>query len=191
MRLTIRSAALSAIIVLGAASAALAQPPAQHDPRGERPAAGQMQARMQAMREAHQRQRAQDLRTILRLRPEQEPALTAFLQSHKAPMPPPDHGRPPGDEAALTTPQRLDEMARREARHAAMGQHNADALRAFYGALSPEQRQVFDALQRMQHGGHGHGDPEHGGPEHGGWGHRGFGGPAPGGPAPGGPPPRD
>jgi hypothetical protein len=179
MRLTIRSAALSAVVVLGAAWAAQAQPSAENDHRGAHP----MAAQMQAMREAHERQRAQDLRTILRLRPDQEPALAAFLQSHKPPMTPPERHGPPGEGAAMTTLQRLDGMARHEAEQTAARQRQAEALRAFYAALGPEQRQVFDALQRMQHGGHEHGD----------WGHHGFGGgrgPM-GGPPPGGPPPRD
>jgi hypothetical protein len=50
----------------------------------------------------------------------------------------------------MTTPQRLDAMASRDAAHEAMQRRHADALRAFYTALSPDQRQVFDALQRMQ-----------------------------------------
>jgi hypothetical protein len=189
MRPTFRIAALSAAIALSAAAGAQAQ----DEHRAPGPAAGhmqtgQMQARMQQMREAHERQRAQDLRTILRLRPDQEPALTAFRQSHKPPQGAGEKGRrgPPGEAGPMTTPQQLDEMARREADHAAMQRRHADALRAFYAALSTEQRQVFDALQRVEHGGHGHG----------GWGHRGFGGGRGGmgghwgGGAPGGPPPR-
>ena len=77
-------------------------------------------------------------------------------------------------------------MARREAEHAAMQQKHAEALRAFYAALSPEQRQVFDALQRMHGGGH-----EHGGQGHGGWGHHGFGGAMGGARGGAGGPPRD
>ena len=52
-------------------------------------------------------------------------------------------------------------------------QKHVEALRAFYAALSPEQRQVFDALQRVEGPGPG------GGP---GFGHHGFGGPGFGGP---------
>ncbi|HLZ76280.1 Spy/CpxP family protein refolding chaperone [Phenylobacterium sp.] len=181
MTSTIRHAALAALAAATlAGSTAWAQ---QDDHRGPPNGAGadraQMRARFEAMHEAREKQHAQDLRTILRLRPDQEGALTAFLQSHKRPDGPPAGGRrgPPGGPGAgprppmaappMTTPQRLDEMARRESEHAAMQQKHAEALRTFYAALSPEQRQVFDALQRM-HGGH----------EHGGWGgHRGFGGP--------------
>jgi protein CpxP len=162
MKPTYRTGAFCAAVAVSAAMSSAAW--AQIEPRRPPP-------QFQAMREAHERQRAQDLRTILRLRPDQEPALTAFLQSHKPPMPPP--GAPPG---AMTTPQRLDEMARREAEHARAHQRRTDAVRAFYAALSPDQRPVFDALMRMQEGGRGHGD----------WGHRGFGGHR--GEPPGGPP---
>jgi len=178
MRRATRNAALSALAVLGAATLATPAAWAQDDHRGQRPAAGDMHARMQAMREAHEKQRAQDLRTILRLRPDQEPALTAFLQSHHRPDgagKPGERRGPPGGPAGgpagaggtpMTTTQRLDMMARREAEMTSMRQRHAEALRAFYNALSPEQKPVFDALQRVQ--GHGHG--------HGGWGHHGFGG---------------
>jgi protein CpxP len=183
-----RQAAFSALAALGAASIAAPAAWAQDDHRGQRPTLDQMHARMREMGEAHERQRAVDLRTVLRLRPDQEPALTAFLASHKRPegagKPPSEHRGPPGaPPMALTTPQRLDEMARRGAEHEARQKAHGDALRAFYAALSPDQRQVFDALQRMQ-GGH----------EHGGWGHHGFGGmhEPMGGPGwSGGPPPRD
>ena len=183
MRLTIRHAALAAFAAATlAAPAALAQ---QDDHRGP-PDRAKMRAQFEAMHEAREKQHAQDLRTILRLRPDQEAALTAYLQSHKRPEGAAMAGRhgPPGGPAngaergPITTPQRLDEMARREAEHAAMRQKHTEAVRAFYAALSPEQRQVFDALQRM-HGGH----------EPGGWGHRGMGGGMRGGP--GGPPPHD
>jgi len=188
MRSTIRHAALTALAALAAASIAAPAALAQQAP-GARPTPDQMHARMQAMREAHERQHAQDLRTILRLRPDQEPALTAYLASHQRPMKGPRdrRGAPGGPGGAgapgapMTTTQRLDEMARREAEHTAMQQKHAEALRAFYGALSPEQKQVFDALQRM-HGRGGHG--------HGGWGRHGFGGHGPMG-GPGGAPPRD
>jgi len=164
---TIRTPALFALFALGLAFSAAAQPPGSPpaDSRhGPRPMAGEMHDRMQAMHEARERQHAADLRTVLRLRPDQEGALTAFLQSHRPPMGPEGRRGPPGAEgpapgAAMTTPQRLDAMARREAEHAAMRQKHVEALKTFYAALSPDQRQVFDALQRMHgpEGGHGGG----------------------------------
>jgi Spy/CpxP family protein refolding chaperone len=193
MRPTIRTAALAACIVLGATSIAApaawaqAAPPAPaHGPKGDGQR-GDMRARMEAMRQAHEQQRAQDLKTVLRLRPDQEPALTAFLASHKRP----DHspggpGGPGGPEgrrgppggappAAMTTTQRLDMDDKRMAEMSTRRQQHEAALRTFYAALNPEQRQVFDALQRMQHG---HGGFR-GGPG-GGFGHGRMHGPPPG-----------
>jgi hypothetical protein len=185
-----RQAALTALVALGAASIAAPAAWAQDDHRGQRPTPDQMHARMQEMRQAHERQHAADLRTILRLRPDQEAALTAYLQSHTRPdgagkTPGERRGPPGGAGAAMTTPQRLDEMARHDAEREAMQKRHAEALRIFYAALSPEQRQVFDALQRMHGGGHMGGHM--GG--RGGWGGHGMGGHmgGPGGP----PPPRD
>lgn len=185
MRPIFRRAAVSALAVL---SAAVIAAPAAWAQDAQRPNADQMHARMQQMREAHERQRAADMRTILRLRPDQEAALTAFMQSHDR------RGKgggsaerrgPPGDGAmAMTTPQRLDEMARRDSERDAMKKRHAEALRTFYAALSPDQRQVFDALQRMHGGGRGGwGGGHSGGGMHGPMGGHG----GPGGP----PPPRD
>ena len=148
MKSTLRNAVLATLIGLGAAVPAAW---AQDDHRAQHPPAREMHAKMQAMREAFERQHAQDMRTILRLRPDQEPALTAFLQSRRPAFDRADHQPPSQDAGPLTTPQRLDEMARREAEHAAMRQRRSEALRTFYAALSPEQRQVFDALQRIEH----------------------------------------
>ena len=198
MKTTIPNAALATLALIGAVATttpALAQsapPPAgeAHGPRRDGHK-GDMRAQMEAMRQAHEQQRAQDLRTILRLRADQEPALTAFLASQKrpegmrdAPWAGPEGRRgPPAGPAggpsaarpgpsAMTTPQRLDMEARREAEMSARRQKHMEALKAFYGALSPDQRQVFDALQRVQ----GHGGDHRGG------GHHGFGGPGFGGP---------
>ncbi len=148
MRRTIRAGVLSAVIAIGATTVAIPAAQAQDDHHRQQEAAGDRQA----VREAHEGQHAQDLRTILRLRPDQEPALAAFLQSHKPAMKPPENRGSSGQAGIQTTPQRLDEMARREAQRAAMNQRHAEAVRAFYAALSSDQRQVFDALQRM-HGG--------------------------------------
>ena len=169
MTTTIRHAALAALAAATLVGAAGWGPAAwaQQSDRSGPPA--DMRARFQAMREARETQHAQDLRTILRLRPDQEGALTAFLQSRKRPEGPQPGGRrgPPGaapQSTPMTTPQRLDEMARREAERADRQRRHAESLRTFYAALSPDQRQVFDALQRTEGAGRG------------GWGHRGFGG---------------
>jgi hypothetical protein len=114
--------------------------------------------------------RAQRLRDTLQLRPDQEPALRAFL----------DASRPSGDrmgrrhdrgeaQAPLTTPQRLDRMHERLAERMANFERRAAATKRFYAALSPAQQRAFDALPRDggRRGGRGGPGGHHGG-HHGG-----------------------
>lgn len=143
-------------------SAAHAQEPARAGQPGDFAA---RRAEMQQHREAMERQHAADMRTILRLRPDQEGALQAFLSASHPPMGGPGmrHERRDPNAAPQTTPQRLDEMSRRQADMAQMMERHRQAVATFYNALSPDQRAVFDALQRMHghgmhgmmHGGHG------------------------------------
>ncbi len=92
--------------------------------------------------------RAQHLRDVLQLRPEQDGALKAYLAASG----PRDWGKDgPKREAAdgppkmLTTPERLD----RETEHLNRAKARIDATRAFYAALSPSQKKAFDALAPM------------------------------------------
>jgi len=140
-------AVISAAGLLGGVGVATAQPMARSE--------GPPPADIQAMHQAHERQMAQDLRTVLRLRPDQEPALAAFMAAMAPPGMPMHAEEPKPGAMNLTTPQRLDMMARHEAEMAAMAERHRRAISAFYAALTPEQQQVFDALQRM-HGGLGH-----------------------------------
>ncbi|WP_068876141.1 MULTISPECIES: Spy/CpxP family protein refolding chaperone [unclassified Phenylobacterium] len=126
---------------LALASFAHAQPAPPHL-RGEPPSA-ELKARHEAMRKQH----LEDLKTVLRLRPDQEPALAAFVEAHK----PKIHERKgPAEPTPLTTPQRLEEMSRHEAEMRAHLDAMRQALAKFYAALSPEQQKVFDALQRLK-----------------------------------------
>lgn len=133
------------MIVAGVAQAQ----PAPPEPRAQ-PIGADMQARIDARRTQHM----DDMRTILRLRPDQEAALRAFVEAHKPP--PRDVAPPPAD---MTTPQRLETMAKREAEMRAEHDRMREALAKFYAALSPEQQKVFDALQRL------HGPPPRPGPD--------------------------
>ena len=143
---------------------------------------GPPNAEMKARHEAMQKQRLEDLKIVLRLRPDQEPALAAFAAAHKPQV---QEMKSPREPKALTTPQRLEEMSKHEAEMTAQHQRMREALAKFYAVLSPEQQKVFDALQRLkgQHRGpmmgHGGGPRmimmRHGGPD---------------GPAPGREPPR-
>jgi len=173
-----RAALLAGVITLGAAAVASAQtPPAagpDGSPRIERrvmvmggpggpgmhhpggPGMGGMHGPMDP--EKH----AQHLRDVLQLRPDQEGALKAFLAAMKPPeRPAPAAGaamaRPP---MPATTPERLAMMEKRMAEHQAMFRKHSDAIRAFYGQLSPSQQKAFDALHmgRGMGGMHGPGE---------------------------------
>lgn len=122
----------------------------------------------------HAEAQARMLHDVLNIRPDQEDAFQAMM----ATMTPPDaHGGMDmhddrDSSTPMTTPQRLDEMAARMAERQAQFQRHADAVRRFYGVLSPGQQRAFDALQGMMmmghHGmmgggmkdGHGHGDDD-------------------------------
>lgn len=149
----LRSLAL-APLALSLATLAHAQPPAP--PRHDGPPA-EARAEMKAMHEAMMKQHLEDLKTVLRLRPDQEAALQAFVAAHHPPDMDKREMRLPEGRPPMSTPERLDEMAKHDAERTAERQKAAQALKTFYAALSPEQQKVFDALQRLQgpHGGPG------------------------------------
>ncbi|HEX3700072.1 MAG TPA: Spy/CpxP family protein refolding chaperone [Phenylobacterium sp.] len=181
MKLT--SLALAAALSLSA-GAGLAQPapgPRVPDPAAhwQRPDPAQMAQRHAQMAQRH----AQHLRDVLQLRPDQEPALQAFLAAMR---PPADERQQMGREAAgreeggreaghpLTTPERLDRMQAKMAQHAERFRQRAETVRRFYAALSPAQQRAFDAMPMMfgpgmrGHGMRGHGMQGHGMQGHGG-----------------------
>lgn len=92
--------------------------------------------------------RAQHLRDVLQLRPDQDGALKTYLA---ATTPPERDGKAldrklaDGPPKMLTTPERLD----RETEHLNRAKARIDATRAFYGALSPSQKKAFDAIGPM------------------------------------------
>lgn len=122
---------------------------------------------------------------ILGIKPDQEAAFQAYAGALRPPPPMPG----PGDQAspdhkamaALTTPERLDLMAKRmDAREARMHERfarMAEATKTFYAILTPEQKRIMDSLPELDHG-EGHG-----------WGHAGGMGHMHDGPGPMGPPP--
>lgn len=150
---------LSATLLAGGlATASFAQQPQRPDaPRGE------MRQRMSPEERAERR--AEHLRAALQLRPEQEPALRAFLSSHQ---------RSPGDRermrgarqemAQMTTPERLDRMSARLRERQARFEQHAAATKRFYAQLSPSQQKAFDAMgprdgMKGRHGGGHRGGP--------------------------------
>ncbi|MCE3288091.1 MAG: hypothetical protein K0R83_103 [Caulobacter sp.] len=186
----------SAAFVLTAGGSALAGEPAKKDgePKVERKVvvikdgvvvSGKDDGRpMPFRRHMDPAHRADHLRDMLQLRPDQEPALKAFLEAtkpdiHKFEMKLDKDGKPADPPKMLTTPERLDHQARMMAEHQAAFQKRSAATRAFYGQLSPSQQKVFDTLHAHHGGGRhvkifrrggpgGHGDRmmlRHGGPE--------------------------
>lgn len=87
------------------------------------------------------------LRQTLRLRPDQEGALQAFVAAMR---PRPDQTQQFRDEAmrdaALPTPQRLDAMVARTDEMRAVMMAKVRATKTFYGQLTQDQQRIFDRL---------------------------------------------
>lgn len=100
--------------------------------------------------------RAEHLTTMLQLRPDQQPALKAFLDAT---------GRPGGGQMmrmergteARTTPERLADMETRLAQQQTAMKARIEATRTFYARLDEKQRKVFDALPILMMAGPGFG----------------------------------
>ncbi|MEP6968393.1 MAG: Spy/CpxP family protein refolding chaperone [Pseudomonadota bacterium] len=88
---------------------------------------------------------AQKLRDELRLRPDQETALRAFVQ---AVIPPPGAverlRQAQLTDQTLPTPARLDRMLAHMDEMRAIVSVRVDATKRFYAQLSPDQRRTFD-----------------------------------------------
>lgn len=89
--------------------------------------------------------RAERLRAVLQLRPDQEAALKTYLEAGKRP----EGARQRGERARLaemTTPQRLDAARTRMTERMARFDQRAAATKRFYAQLSPAQQKAFDAM---------------------------------------------
>jgi LTXXQ motif family protein len=99
-----------------------------------------------AMAGLHHRDPAEHLRNALQLRPNQEPALQAYLQALR----PGEHHvmmlRSDDHDGAKTTPERLADMEKMLAEHDAQMKAHIAAIRTFYGQLDPAQKKAFDEL---------------------------------------------
>ncbi|MDO9222940.1 MAG: Spy/CpxP family protein refolding chaperone [Caulobacter sp.] len=172
-----RAALMAGVITLAGATVALAQthpaPPADGAPQVERRVVimggpggpgmhgpggpGMMGGRHHGPMDPEKH--AQHLRDVLQLRPDQEGALKAFIAATK----PPEHPAPAADgapkprhEMPRTTPERLAMAEKMMAEHQARFKKRNDALRAFYGQLTPSQQKAFDALHMGMGGGRMH-----------------------------------
>ncbi len=109
--------------------------------------------------EARRTQHLSELKEMLELKPEQEAAWESFSKAGVPQERFDDQARRDfrGEMESLNTPQRLDEMlAMLEMRRARFAER-AEAIKAFYAQLTPEQQSVFDAESRLgRHRSHGH-----------------------------------
>jgi periplasmic protein CpxP/Spy len=100
-----------------------------------------------------------DLAAILHLRPEQMNAFHAF---QAAGQPRPDElnqlrAASPQALASAPTPERLQRIGAFLNVQMQMFRRSADATRAFYGQLSPDQQHTFDQVTAQGPGGRGQG----------------------------------
>jgi protein CpxP len=151
--------ALAGVAAIAVAACVSSASFAQAAPPGAPPSPEAARQHWAEQRHEHAEARARALHDVLNLRPDQEPALQAFIAAMK-PAEGPEGWGEDHDKAAptapLTTPERLDRLAARLAKRQAAFQQRAQAIKTFYAALSPEQQRAFDALPRLQEeGGHG------------------------------------
>lgn len=117
----------------------------------------------------HHQQPFAKLKMQLKLTSAQEPAWNQLMASMKAMRPhwAGKRGMKKSGEL-MTAPQAFDKMAKLSAERARRAKTLAQAVKKFYGQLTPVQRAVMDThLQDMRHERGHHGDGMHG------WGHHG------------------
>ena len=139
---------------------------------------------MKQHREERRAEHAKVMHDALNVRPDQEAAFQAMIASmdggpgehmhhgmgHDGMAGGGDHRlRAAPMRAGRRPPERLDRMEKRMAERTEAFQRHAQAVKAFYAVLSPEQQRTFDALMKIRGhgGGHGMGGRHHGmgGPE--------------------------
>ena len=97
--------------------------------------------------------RSEHLSDILQLRPDQEPALKAFLEATRSDDRHRDHMVKFDRDSARTTLQRLDDMQARLAEQQAETNRKIAAIKAFYGQLDASQKKAFDAMPMLMFSG--------------------------------------
>jgi protein CpxP len=114
-----------------------------------------MQARIAKMQERMAKRMA-ELKQKLQLTAAQEGAWTSFTTAMKPAARPQRMDR--DAFAKLSTPDRIDHMRSVRTTRIAEMDRRADATKAFYATLTPDQKKVFDGetLRRGHKGHHGH-----------------------------------
>lgn len=145
-------------ILTAAAAAALMAGPAMAQSAATQGEHGRQDGVREQRFAEHRERRAEDLKLILRIRPDQEAAWAAYQQARQM-RPQREEQRPDRD---ATTPARLATMEQRMAEREAAMHARIRATLDFYAALTPEQQKTFDALRRLHGPGRMH--PPHFGP---------------------------
>ncbi len=148
------SKTLHRLLIATTAAGLLGALPAMAQPGGPGPH-GDHTERHQRM-EKRMAEHQQKLKQDLKLTAEQESAWTRYAESFKRPAP---AGPRPDREALqrMTTPERLDFMQARQAERNAHMNRIAEATRALYGSLTPEQQKLFDQRSHLERRGPPHG----------------------------------
>ncbi|THD77491.1 MAG: hypothetical protein E7812_16335 [Phenylobacterium sp.] len=155
-RLNILLAGGAFAVVAGVAAVAVAQSaPGPEVARSQAEAlrdAGQSEIRIERdgqtmviRSERHHMDMAQHLKAVLQLRPNQEAALTAYVQA----LQPQHHEmtvRLDQHEGPQTTPERLAQMEKMLAEHDQLMRGHIEATRRFYDQLDTTQKKAFDEL---------------------------------------------
>ena len=158
MTLQLRKYLVTCALLAGVGIAAQAQPAPQATPGASAASAPRARHYDPARMAERVNKRLNDLHQKLQISASQEGAWNSFTN---AMQPAANLQRPdPQALAAMTTPERIDQMhAMRDRRNAEMDRR-AEATKAFYAQLTPEQKKTFDAeTARM---GHGHMHGQHG-----------------------------
>lgn len=92
---------------------------------------------------------AEHLKDILQLRPEQEPALKAFLEATRGERGPHEHMVKFDRDEDRSTLERLTAMEAKLAEQQDSARRRIAATRTFYGQLDEKQRKAFDALPML------------------------------------------
>lgn len=118
-------------------------------------------AQMEAMRA----KRHAELKTRLKITPEQESAWDTFTTAMKPPATAMGQMRQMHAEMGkLSTPERIDKMRALRSQHMADMEKREEAIKTFYASLTPDQKKTFDdeharmAARRGQHRGPGAGN---------------------------------
>lgn len=101
----------------------------------------------------HHARRGDYLSDVLQLRPDQEPALKAFLEATRRDEDHRDHMVKFERDTERTTLQRLDEMQARMAEQQAETGRKIAAIKTFYAQLDAKQQKAFDAMPMLMFSG--------------------------------------